>query len=138
LVRSADLLADMTGLRVELQVSPRVRHSESVAITIRLTNETSRTLDATFVGRTITCDVIVRDVDRRVVWRRLEGEVVPMVLQLRTFAPGEVVELAIAWDQRGTNGAPVTPGSYLVSGEVPTGDPEPLRTPEMTMRIDAG
>jgi hypothetical protein len=69
-----------------------------------------------------------------VVWRRLAGEVIPAVVQLRTLAPGEVLELRAEWDGRPARGAPA-PGDYWVRGLLLTDGPEPLATPAAGLRI---
>jgi hypothetical protein len=135
-VRSADGWS-MKDIRVELEAPSRVRPGDPVPFVLRLTNDGAHETDATFVGRSITFDVIVADAHGREVWRRLDGMVVPMILQLRTLAPGEVVELANVWDQHHRDGTPLPPGEYVVIGEIPTGDADPLRAPAVRLRIDA-
>jgi hypothetical protein len=127
----------MTGVHVELVAPSRVRPGAPVPFLVRLTNTSPRPVDATFVGRSITFDIAVADARGRELWRRLDGETVPMVLQLRTLAPGEAIELANVWNQRRRDGTPLPPGEYVVTAEIPTGDAEPLRAPAIRLRIDA-
>jgi hypothetical protein len=69
------------------------------------------------------------------VWRRLEGAIVPAVLQVRSLAPGEVLEFHDTWPQRTNLGAAVGPGDYLVTGVLPTDPPAELRTHAAPLRI---
>lgn len=119
---------------LEIVVPSRVRPGEPVPIALRATNPGDRSLDLYLLGRTITFDIVVAAPDGRVVWRRLEGATVQQILQIRTLAPGETLELRDAWSQRTNAGAAATPGSYTVQGIIPT-DAEPLRTPVVPLRI---
>lgn len=105
-------------------------------VTIRVRNVASRPVQLHLMGRTVAFDIVVaRAEDGAVVWRRLEGQAVPTILQLRTLAPGEVLALGDRWDQRTSAGARVPPGFYLVRGLVPTDEPRPLETPVARVRI---
>lgn len=128
-------MAQQSALRVELVAPAAVRAGEPVPVTIRITNPTNKPVDAYFVGREITFDIVVRKADSSVVWRRLTGRAVQTVLQVRTLAPGETLELRDAWRQRDDAGAAAPPGSYTVQGVVPGQEREPLRTPVQTLEI---
>ncbi len=78
---------------------------------------------------------MVRDADAAIVWRRLEGAVIPQILQVRMLAPGQTLVLRDAWDQRTNSGARVAPGRYTVEGALPTDAPLPLRTEPVELRI---
>jgi hypothetical protein len=67
-------------------------------------------------GRAITIDVEVTRADGAVVWRRLEGEMIPAIVHLRTLAPGERLEVETTWDQRATGGKAVEPGDCVAAG----------------------
>ena len=86
-----------------------------------------RPIELHLQGRTIVFDLTVTR-GAAVVWRRLEGESVPAILQIRMLAPGEVLELKETWDQQ------VGPGEYSVSGEIPT-DRAPLRAGPVPLTI---
>ena len=120
-------------MRVEIVVPPRVAAGESVPIAIRITNAGDRPIELHLQGRTVVFDLIVSRGDA-VVWRRLEGESVTAILQLRTLAAGEVLELKDTWQQQDGRGRPVGPGEYGVSGEVPT-DGAPLRAGPVRLTI---
>jgi hypothetical protein len=113
------------SMRVEIVVPPRVAAGEPVPIAIRITNAADRPIELHLQGRTVVFDLIVSRGDA-VVWRRLEGESVTAILQLRLLAPGEVLELKDAWQQVDRAGRRVGPGEYSVSGEIPT-DGAPFR-----------
>jgi hypothetical protein len=87
------------------------------------------------MGRTIAFDLVVRSPDGRVVWRRLEGQSIPAILQIRTPAPGEALALSDTWTQRGGDRRAVPPGTYSVEGVLPTDAPEPLRAPPVPLVI---
>ena len=126
------------SLRLELLAPAEVRASDPVPITLRLTNVSDRPADAHFLGRTIAFDLVVARADGAVVWRRLAGAAIPSILQIRTLAPGESLELGDVWDQRTDAGARAGPGEYTVQGILPSDAPEPLRTPVVPLRIAGG
>jgi len=123
------------SLELSIAVPERVQPGEAVPIMVRVRNRTDRPVDLHLVGRTIAFDIVVTAEDGTPVWRRLEGQAVQSILQLRTLAPGETLELSDRWDQRGRGGSPVPPGRYAVQGIVPTDEPEPLRTPVVPLQI---
>ena len=86
-------------------------------------------------GRTIAFDIVVAREDGTVVWRRLEGQVVPAIIQVKELASGEVVELRGEWNQRTARGRPVGAGLYSVRGELLTDTPLPLATAPVQLRI---
>lgn len=121
------------SMRVEIVVAREIPAGKPVPITLRIVNTGSRPLELHLQGRTITFDLVVRR-GEIVVWRRLENATVPAILQLRTLAPGEVLELKDTWDGKDRDGRAVAPGEYVVSGEVPTDGP-PLRAGPVPLRI---
>lgn len=120
-------------MRVEIVVPPRVAAGEPVPIAIRIANTADRPIELHLQGRTLVFDLIVSRGDT-VVWRRLEGESVTAILQLRMLAPGEVLELKDTWEQKDDKGRRVGPGEYSVTGTVPT-DAAPLRAGPVTLTI---
>ena len=112
-----------------------VRSGEAVPITLRLTNTNRKPATAYLQGRPVAFDVIVSRHDGSVVWRRLEGAVVTAVLQVRSLAPGAVLEFHDTWPQRTNLGAAVEPGEYLVTAVLPTDPPAELRTRPVSLRI---
>lgn len=112
-------------MRVEIVVPPKVAAGAPVPIALRIANTADRPIELHLQGRTTVFDLIVSRRDT-VVWRRLEGESVPAILQLRMLAPGEMLELEDSWQQNDGRGRRVGPGEYSVTGVVPT-DAAPLR-----------
>lgn len=106
---------------LEIVAPPSVRLGESVPIALRVTNPGDRNLDLYLVGRAITFDIVVAASDGQVVWRRLEHVTSQQILQVKTLAPGETMELKEVWKQA------LDPGEYTVQGVLPT-DGAPLRT----------
>ena len=120
------LLQDSVAFRVELP--PDARAGEPVPVVLRLTNRTERPLTLVLQGRPLAFDVTVTGPDGAIVWRRLEGAVVPSILAVRTLAPAESLTFEAVWDGRGRGGSPAPPGRYLVTGTLLTDTPEGLAT----------
>jgi hypothetical protein len=120
--------------RLEIDVPPRVAAGDSVRIVLRATNDGPGPLELSLMGRSVTFDIAVANADGAVVWRRLEGQVIPAILQIRILAPDESLELEHVWDQRTNAREPVRPGTYTVTGTILT-DGRPLRTPAAPLRI---
>jgi hypothetical protein len=97
-----------------------------VPIVIRLQNVGETPLELYLRGRTIAYDILIRDAAGRVVWHRLEGEVVPGIIQHKVLDPREMLELSHDWDQRMDSGEAVEPGLYTAEGIVLTDGPQPL------------
>lgn len=100
-----------------------------------MTNETRHALDLYLRGRVLTFDVLVAPPDGAVVWRRLEDEIIPAIVHLRTLAPAERLELVTEWDQRTRQGSPVDPGEYTARGLLLV-EGEPLETKSVPFRIE--
>lgn len=122
------------SLSLELMLPPRVRAGKPVTITLRVRNQTERTLDLYLRGRTITFDVVVARPGGEVVWRRLENEIIPAIVHLRTLAPAERLEVETVWDQRTKQGRRVEPGEYTARGLLLV-EGDPLETPLAPFRI---
>jgi hypothetical protein len=123
------------GAVVSLDVPQAVAAGAPVPITIRVKNETAAPLDLYLRGRDVIFDITVADSTGDVVWRKLEGEVTQAILQLKTLAPGEVMELSHSWDQKSHRGQLVAPGRYTVRGSVLTDGQTTLDSPPATMEI---
>jgi hypothetical protein len=128
---------DSLRLALELVVPPRVRAGEPVTFILLVENRTSRALDLYLRGRTITFDVVVARASGEVAWQRLEDEVIPAILQLRTLAPSERIELEAVWDQRTRQGELLEPGEYAARGLLLV-EGEPLETPAVPFRVVEG
>ena len=122
------------SIRFTVVAPDSVRRGAPVPITLRLTNTGDQPLNLYLTGRTITFDIIVTQSDGQVVWRRLDHVASQQILQLKTLAPGETLELQDRWRQRTNAGTSAAAGNYTVTGVIPT-DGEPLRTPPKRLRI---
>ena len=111
-----------------------VRRGEPVPITLRLTNTGKEPENVYLTGRSITFDIIIARADGEIVWSRLAHATSEQILQVRTLAPGETLDLKDRWRQRTNAGAAVPSGDYTVTGVIPT-DREPLRTAPVRLRI---
>jgi hypothetical protein len=127
--------ASVDSPTVTLEVPSEVPAGAPVPLTLRVTNPTDRLLTLYLRGRPVAFDVVVAQTDGTVVWRRLAGAVITMVLQVRTLARGETLELKDTWKQTTKTGTRVRPGEYLVTGELLTDGPRPLVTPSVPLRI---
>lgn len=123
------------SLRLTLHLPAAAAPGAPVPITLRVENATDRSLDLYLRGRTIAFDILVTRAAGDTVWRRLAGEVIPAIVQVKTLAPGERLELRATWDQRQTGGRPAGAGDYLVRGALLTEAAEPLATAPVELRI---
>lgn len=123
------------SLHLEIEVPPEVRAGAPVPITLRARNAGAAPLELYLQGRTVAFDITVARANGAAVWRRLEGQTIPAILQVRVLTPGESLELHDQWDQRASTGEPVGPGSYTVEGALLTDSPQPLKTPAALLRI---
>lgn len=124
----------MAAYKLRLDAPPEVRRGAAVPMTLRVENTSGRPLDLVLRGRTIAFDIVVAR-DNDVVWRRLDGEVIQAIVQLKRLEPQEVIELHARWDQRSNQGRRVGPGLYSVRGELLTDTSTPLATPSVPLRI---
>lgn len=99
-------------------------------------NPTDHAIDLILRGRTPTFDVIVARGDGEIVWQRLESEIMPAILLVRTIAPAERFELTAAWNQRTRYRKYSRPGNYTARGLL-LAEGEPLETPTINFRIEA-
>lgn len=136
LLDALDLLGIFLGsMTLQIVLPDTVRAGEAVPITLRLMNTGQSPATIYLQGRPVAFDIIVSRRDGAAVWRRLEGAVVSAVLQVRSLAPGEVLEFRDSWSQQSNLGKSVGPGEYLVTGVLPTDPPAELRTAPKPLRI---
>ena len=121
--------------KVELDVAREVSAGTPVSMTLRVTNTSDRPLQLYLRGRPIAFDLVVRRGDGTVVWRKLAGAMIAMVLQLKTLAPGETLELKDVWRQKTTDGSPAEPGDYTVTGSLLTDSQASLDSSPAPLRI---
>lgn len=117
------------SLRRELVAPARARAGERVDIVLRVTNITTRPLDLSLQGREIVFDVAVTDAQGRELWRRLKGQNVQAILQLKTLAPGEALEVRTEWTP-----PPAARGEHTISADIET-DGEPILFRPVRIRI---
>jgi hypothetical protein len=122
------------SLELSLAGPAEVPAGHRVHFTFQARNTASRPLGLYLLGRTPTLDVEVSRPTGDPVWRRLEGEVIPAILQVRTLAPGERLAAEVDWDQRTRTGAPARPGEYVARARLLTEDGN-LSAPPMSFRI---
>jgi hypothetical protein len=125
-----------TALRLELDVPAEARVAP-VPILLRVTNVHDRAVDLYLRGREITFDVIATREDGEVVWRLLEGAIVPAIVRIETIEPNAPLELRAIWPLETRAGAPVPPGVYTLTGVLLTDGPA-LRTPSVMVRVLSG
>jgi uncharacterized protein (DUF58 family) len=126
----------LNSMTLHLSVPPRARAGEPVPVTLSVTNRGTAPLTLYLKGRPIAFDIVVRRKGGEIVWRRLHGATIAMVLRVETVPPGDSLRLEDTWPQQTQAGAPVEPGDYTVTGELPTDGPEPLRSAAAPLRID--
>ena len=112
-----------------------VRRGDSVPIVLRLVNDADTAAEVALQGRPVAFDVTVTRAGGEPVWRRLAGETVTAILQLRMVAAHESLDFRTAWDQRSDSGALVPAGEYVVKGAIPSDPPTVLRSAPATLRI---
>jgi hypothetical protein len=105
---------------VTLHAPETVVLGAKVRMTIRIHNRSDEPLELYLTGRETVCDLTVKNADGEPVWRRLHGAVLQAILRLELVAPRATLEFLETWDQQDDSGTPVPPGSYTVSGAVPT------------------
>ncbi|HET8622900.1 MAG TPA: BsuPI-related putative proteinase inhibitor [Gemmatimonadales bacterium] len=121
--------------KVELAVPREARAGMPVPMTLRVTNTSDRPLELYLRGRPIAFDLAVRQSDGPLVWRKLAGAMIAMVLQLKTLAPGETLELKDVWRQQTTDGSQAKPGDYTVTGSLLTDSQASLDSPPVPLHI---
>ena len=122
-------------MRLEIAVPSEARAGDSVSIMLRLVNDGSVPVDVPLQGRPVAFDVSVTRPDGSLVWRRLEGEVVTAILQLRSVPAGDTLTFQANWDQRDAAGLPVPSGEYLVTASVPSDPPKAFEAGPVKLRI---
>ena len=124
------------SLRLWLEVPERARAGTVVPIRLWIENVSGRVLDLYLRGRSLTFDVVVTRTDGSIVWRRLEGEIIPAIVRIEALGPGQRLEARAEWDQRSSTGVPAGPGAYTLTGHVLT-EAGPLETPPVALNIPA-
>lgn len=120
---------------VRLEAPDSVQAGTQVEFRLVVTNESSKPVDLYLRGREPTMDVEVTRENGNVVWRRLEGEIIPAVLHLYTLARGAHLYVDAMWDLR-VEGEAVTPGEYILSASLLAED-SPVTAPPRQLTVVA-
>lgn len=123
------------NLLVTLHAPGTARAGTTIPIALRLENRSSEQLELYLRGREATYDFIVTARDGDIVWRRLEGEIVPAILRVDVLEPGQILEFRDTWDQRNNGGEAVAPGYYTIRGAVLSDGSATLESPAFQLRI---
>jgi hypothetical protein len=110
---------------------------EAVRVRLRLANVSDRPIEVHLQGRETVFDVVVLDASGAEIWRRLGGDPVLAILQLRPLAAGDSIEFVATWNQTDGAGRQVPTGSYRVIGELPGDSPTPMRSAPAILQITA-
>lgn len=129
--------ATEAALDLRILFPPAVVSGRPIPLLLRVTNTLDEPADLYLFGRTVAFDMVVSREDGTEVWRRMEGETVQSILQLRTLAPGESMGLTDTWDGRTREGVLVPPGDYTVQALLPI-EGWSLTTPAVPLRILPG
>ena len=122
------------SLRLELSAPAEVRTGEALPVRIRVINVGERPMELYLRGRTPTFDIILTNAAGEIVWRRLRDQVIPAILQLRTLAPGDSLDLADTCVPRTHDGSPVRAGAYEVHGILLTEGQQPATSRTLVVR----
>lgn len=122
------------SIELRLEIAQPARTGARVVFRLVAHNLSSRTLELHLAGREPTFDVVVSRSDGSMVWRRLEGEVLPAIAHVRLLAPGDSVATLITWNRRDARGRAVGPGGYFARGFLLVDGP-PLVSPEVPFEI---
>jgi hypothetical protein len=134
---AAETLVPSESLRFEINAPPQVRAGEQVPVTLRVTNSGKNPFELYLRGRPVAFDIIVARASGEIVWRRLEGETVAAILQVRVLAPGESLELKDEWKQRTNGGELVEAGDYTLHGVLLTDAAKGMETGEVPLKVAA-
>ena len=127
-----DSLADT--LRLTLGPAREIRSGAAVTFTLRAENTAGRALDLYLTGREPTIDVELLDASGRSLWRRLEDEVVPAILQLVPLAAGDSLVVRATWPGRLRDGRAPEPGDYTARARLLT-EGGSIESPTVAVRV---
>jgi hypothetical protein len=127
--------ASARGPALSLSAPARVRRGEPVPVAVRVSNTGTHPLELYLRGRSPTLDLVVRDTRGGIVWRRLQGEVIPAIVHVLVLQPGASFELRAGWDQTTAAGTPAPPGVYRLRGELLIDHRDPLETNPVSVEV---
>ena len=99
-----------------------------------MTNTGDRVIDLYLRGREITFDVVATSDDGNVVWRLLDGAIVPAIVRIETLGPNASITVRAEWPLSTTAGVPVPAGVYMLKGMLLTDGPA-LHTSPVALRV---
>jgi hypothetical protein len=124
-----------SSIRLELLAPARVRAGEPVHFTLRIVNADDRPATLYLQGRPPAFDLVVHDEAGELIWQRLAGATLLMVLGHRELGPGETLDFDAVWSQVDQAGGPVAPGRYGLTGIVPGEPGQELRSRDVGLHI---
>lgn len=122
-----------SGVLVSLVAPDVVKVGTRVRFGLHVRNAGDQAVDLYLRGREPTMEVVVSDEHGRTLWRRLEGQIIPAVLQLHALAPGGELEVSAEWDLR-VHGRPIPPGRCVLHASLLT-ESQPLAAPVRSMDV---
>lgn len=123
-----DLNAAADSVELKLELPREAKAGSAMTAVLRMRNLTDRPISLYLRGRTFTVDVIALRSDGDTAWRRLEGEIIPAMIQHQQLIPGRAVVIPIRWNwSLGT-------GEYQLQALLLT-EAEPLRSNRVSLRL---
>lgn len=123
-----DLNAAADSVELKLELPREAKAGSAMTAVLRMRNLTDRPISLYLRGRTFTVDVIALRSDGDTAWRRLEGEIIPAMIQHQQLIPGRAVVIPIGWNwSLGT-------GEYQLQALLLT-EAEPLRSNRVSLRL---
>jgi hypothetical protein len=122
-------------VHLELSAPNEVPHGAPVPLALRLVNHAAQPATVYLQGRPTAFDVTVKNADGAVVWRRLDGQVVPAILGVQQIDPGAALSFDDVWLQQDNRGTPVPPGRYSIQAALPTDGPEPFLSAVVSIHL---
>ncbi len=122
------------ALRLDLRADRAVYAvGEPITLTLAVTNPGADPVTLTAPSSQLYDFIVLRE--GREIWRWSAGQMFLTVLTPLTIAPGQTRAFTETWDQRDRNGQPVTPGDYVIVGELPGGERIGLTPQEVRITI---
>lgn len=125
MAHNAGLASDT--VKLSLIVPSEARTGRRMRAVARLTNAAGRPLDLYLRGRSITIDIVATRPDGQHVWRLLEEEMIPAIIQHVRLAAGESLDVPITWRWTLAEGAYRLQALLLTEGEPVAGGQVPLQ-----------
>jgi hypothetical protein len=108
----------MDTTRITLTVPESAAVGDSIEITAAVENVSDRAITLYLRGREPTFDIQVTNDTGRIVWRRLQDEIIPAVLRVATLDPGARITSTFTWNLRAQNGDALRADTYQISAHL--------------------